>query len=1021
MKRKISSRRRSQSAQGASFRAWRLIAGALSMLAVVAFLVYDRQASPPSTLSPTIDHLAAAKRSLAAGRFSAAGESAAAVLAQQPDQAEALLIAGEVASRRGDLPAALAYYQRLPDSDEPGVVMGRCAAADLALHLGGWQQAEQGFRQVLQTAPDQPLALTRLAYLLTLEGRGRLAVPFRLRLIAQGDASSDNLAFLADRERLAPFPTEFLPDDEDQAEWQALLGLAAAALEEQEDERCQMLLDRVLAKAPECPEALVMQGQLLLAISPERFAEWRRPAPPALGELAEFWHISGRWLQSRREFSAAARAFWETLRRQPEHRGAHDGLAQTLAALGRTEDAKYFSERHLQLDGFVSLVLRTRVDPQNKELLRRCAESSEQLGRLWETYGWCRLGLASDPSFEWAARTARRIQPRLRPGLPQTIDEANPALRIDLSDLPLAEWRQLAQMAPAGRNQNAPEPATRAAATAQTVQVAPARVAGRAAPRAASAIAFEEVARSVGIDFIYQNGHDPQTPGPRMFEFSGGGCAVLDYDGDGFPDLYLTQGCTWPPQTDQTQYLDRLFRNGANGTFDDATKRARIEENRFSQGVAVGDFNQDGFPDLYIANIGGNRLLTNQGDGTFADVTEAAGVAGDAWTTSCLMADVNGDGLPDLYDVNYVMSADVFERTCSFGDRPRLCGPKNFEPQPDRLWLSLGDGRFADVSRESGADVAGGNGFGIVAADFDGSGKLNLFVANDQDANFYFVNQTRERGGPLVLDEQGALVGLAFDGRGRAQACMGVAAGDANRDGRLDLFVTNFYRETNTLYLADEYGFFRDATAATGLAQPSYDRLGFGAQFLDADLDGWEDLVVVNGHIDDRTSEGVPYAMRPQLFVNEGGRFRERSNDAGAYFSRPSLGRALAKIDWNRDGREDLVATNLETPAALLTNITPHAGYFLCVELRGVASGRDAIGASVRVSAGDETWWRQLTAGDGYQASNERRLVFGLGPHDTAELLTVQWPAGGTETFRDLHANACYRIVEGRHEANAVP
>ncbi|HEX7449884.1 MAG TPA: FG-GAP-like repeat-containing protein [Pirellulales bacterium] len=1010
MKRSTSSRRRPRAAQGASFRAWQLFACAIGILAVVAFLARNRQADPSPPVKPETDHLAEAKRALAAGRFSAAGQSAAAMLAQQPNHAEALLIAGEVASRRDDLPAALAYYQRLPDSDDPDIVLGHCAAADIALHLGEWQRAEQGFRKILRTARDHPLALTRLAYLLTLEGRSRWAIPLRLRLIAQGDSSTDNLAFLADVDRLAPIPPAFLPNNENETEWQALLGMATAALAEHEDERCQMLLDRVLAKSPQCPEALALQGRLLLALSPDRFARWCSQSPTTLRELPEFWHIGGRWLQSRQQFAAAARAFWEAVRRQPEHRGAHDGLAQTLTALGRTEEARGFSERHHQLDEFVSLVARTRVDPQNKDLVRRCAESSEQLGRVWEAYGWCRLGVTIDPGFEWAARTAARLRALLRPGMPQTIDEANPALKSDLSDLPLADWRRLAQAA-----------STEQVAPALVAGSAPALVAGSAAPRAASATAFEEVAQSVGIEFVYQNGHDSHTPGPRLFEFSGGGCAVLDYDGDGLADLHLTQGSAWPPAADQTDYLDRLYRNRKGRAFDDVTRQARIEENRFSQGVAVGDFNQDGFPDLYIANIGGNRLLANQGDGTFADVTEPAGISGDAWTTSCLVADVNGDALPDLYDVNYVMGAGVFDLVCSIGDRPRLCGPKNFEPQPDQLWINLGDGRFADVSRKSGVHVAGGNGLGIVAADFDGGGKLSLFVANDQDANFYFVNQAAERGGPLLLDEQAAVLGLAFDGRGRAQACMGVAAGDANRDGRLDLFVTNFYRESNTLYLAGESGFFTDATAASGLAQPSYERLGFGTQFIDADLDGWEDLVVVNGHIEDRTSDRVPYAMRPQLFVNAGGRFVERSNEAGPYFSRLSLGRALAKIDWNRDGREDLLATHLETPTALLTNVTPDAGHFLAIELRGVTSERDALGAHVRVSAGGESWWRQLTAGDGYQASNERRLVFGLGRHDTAELVTVQWPAGGTEIFHNLPVNACYRIVEGRHEANAVP
>ncbi|HEX5446661.1 MAG TPA: FG-GAP-like repeat-containing protein [Pirellulales bacterium] len=965
---------------------------AAGVLAIAVFWRIYHTATSPSAAQVTAA-LADAKQALAAGRFVDAEQSAAKVLADKPRSAEALLIAGEAASRAGRLPAALAYYQRLPDSRDPRVVLGRCAAADIEFRLGAWQRAEEDFRKVLEDVPDQPLALARLTDLLTLESRGRAAVALRLRRIALGDYSPDNLVFLGDVQRLAEIPRELWPADENEADWPVLLGLAALALDQQDYRRCQALLDRILTGAPDRPKALVLQGQVLLALSPEQFLDWRRSVPAGAAELPGFWVCSGDWLQAQGEFSLAARAFWEAVRRQPQHRTAHDRLAQVLAALGRQEQASYFAERARLLEELVGLVVQARHDAQNADLLRRCAESTEQLGRLWEAYGWCRLGLRVDPRNDWAGPMVSRIEPRLGPKLSQTADEANPALVVDLSDLPRADWQRISAV-------------HRPAKTAR---------------HESSPVVFDEVAQRVGIDFVYCNGHDPRANGPRMFEFSGGGCAVLDFDGDGLPDLHFTQGCAWPPRAGQLDHLDRLYRNCAGRAFEDVTYPARLAENRFSQGVAVGDFNQDGFADLYIANIGGNRLLVNQGDGTFADVSEAAGLTGDAWTTSCLMADVNGDGLPDLYDVNYVMGTDVFERVCQLGGRPSLCAPGVFEPQPDRLWINLGDGRFADASPSAGVEVAGGNGLGIVAADFNDSGQLSLFVANDQDANFYFANQA-PRGGPPRFEEQGVIAGLAFDGRGRAQACMGIAAGDPNRDGRLDLFVTNFYRETNTLYLASEYGFFSDATAASGLAQASFTRLGFGAQFVDANLDGWEDLVVANGHIDDRTQEGIPYAMRPQVFVNTGqGRFVEQSDAAGDYFRRERLARALAKIDWNGDGREDLVASHLDAPAALLTNVSPQAGHFLAVELRGVNSARDAIGARVQITSGGETCWRRLTAGDGYQASNERRLVFGLGTHRTAERLTVHWPAGAMQTFHHLPADNSYRIVEGRSEAVVLP
>src|SRR6185437_13094424 len=301
---------------------------------------------------------------------------------------------------------------------------------------------------------------------------------------------------------------------------------------------------------------------------------------------------------------------------------------------------------------------------------------------------------------------------------------------------------------------------------------------------------FAEAAASAGIDFRYFASQINDDGSRRMFQFTGGGVAVLDYDADGWPDLYLAQGCRWPPVAGQTEHMDRLYRNRGDGTFEDVTAQGRLAEDRFGQGVAVGDFNNDGFPDLYVANIGANRLYMNQGDGTFEDVTQSAGIQGEACTSSCLLADLNGDGLPDIYDVNYVQAADVYERVCSQNGKPRACAPTVFEPQPDRFYLNLGDGRFAERTEAAGMNVGGGNGLGIVAGDLDGSGRLSLFVANDQDANFYWSNETAELGAPPRFVERGVLSGLAYDGDGKALACMGVAAGDADGDGRLDLFVT---------------------------------------------------------------------------------------------------------------------------------------------------------------------------------------------------------------------------------------
>jgi hypothetical protein len=303
----------------------------------------------------------------------------------------------------------------------------------------------------------------------------------------------------------------------------------------------------------------------------------------------------------------------------------------------------------------------------------------------------------------------------------------------------------------------------------------------------------------------------------------------------------------------------------------------------------------------------------------------------------------------------------------------------------------------------------------VVAADFEGTGRIHVFVGNDTTANLYFVNETAEPGGPLSFVENGILCGAAFDEGGVAQSCMGIAQGDVNNDGLLDLFVTNFYNDSNTLYVQIPGNLFVDQTRSAALREPSYYMLGFGTQMLDAELNGLPDIFITNGHVDRTFATGAPDLMPPQYYHNEGdGRFAELAGRSlGEYFQHEYLGRAVVVLDWNRDGKQDLCVSHLDAPAALLTNRTPEAGHYLTVKLHGVTSNRDAIGALVTLTSGGQLWTRQLIAGHGYLASNQRRMSFGLGDVEHIDSLMIRWPSGREQSLRNLAIDQEIALVEG--------
>jgi hypothetical protein len=527
---------------------------------------------------------------------------------------------------------------------------------------------------------------------------------------------------------------------------------------------------------------------------------------------------------------------------------------------------------------------------------------------------------------------------------------------------------------------------------------------------------FTEVATELGLDHVYRNGESGRL---LMVEAIGGGAGWLDYDADGRPDLYLVQGGDPLQSGKADQPSDRLWRQSPAGRFEDVATAAGIVEPFYGQGVAVADFDADGFDDIYVTNVGRNTLWKNQGDGTFADMTEAAGVIDPRWSSSAAWGDLDGDGDLDLYVANYC-DYDVHNpRPCDKNGRPHICYPLDVPAAADACFFNQGDGTFAAEDAARGLEVEPGRGMGVVLADFDNDGDVDIYVANDMSANFLFVNEGEGR-----FRESAVVMGCAFDRHGGAQASMGVACGDYDGNGTLDLYCTHFHQDFNTLYQNLGPSGMRDVTSLVGLVAPTLPFLGFGTVMQDFDRDGQQELLVANGHIERIVVRGQTVCeMTAQLFAYDGKRFQETTAGAGDYFRERRVGRGVATADYDGDGDLDVCLVNQNAPVALLRNDSaPARG--LAFRFRGRGLNRRGIGTRVTVECGGR-WMQELAGGTSYVSSHQPLLVFGLGPTDAVAPLTaratVRWPSGVTQVLDDLPIGQTHWLEEPSRIANGPP
>jgi len=860
---------------------------------------------------------------------------------------------------------------------------------------GQWSESADLLRKCLEISPDDLASHRQLATILNTSAQRWDARIHGKVCIGHMQFSITELLLFGNPEE--PYIDEELllsaaqssPDDP-----LVLCGLAASAIRSNDVDKAVSLLRRAVSIDSSLLEPQAILGGLLLDRSDvPGFLAWKNSLPADAKQHSEIWYIWGRWAKLTDQFEAAARCFWEATRLTPDGRKACFQLGQVLTQLNRGPDAEQFLQRAEQLAELHRIMRPVYFEGPKSQSLLRIAVLMESLGRTEEALAWYFTMTRFSPEEPTARESMARLQNLLsNQSSDQVAAPHNPANDIYLSGLTLPTWNL------------------------------PVESNSEMAMNDGASWFFRDVAAAAGIHFQYFNSDDPQTEGKRMFETTGGGVAVADFDNNGWPDIYLTQGCRWPVDESQREFADHCYLNTGRGVFKECAQWAGLLEFGYSQGASAADFDNDGFEDLYVANIGGNRCFRNNGDGTFQNLKLESRAIEESWTTSCVATDLNGDGFPDLYDANYLSGAEAFTTICG-KLHPRTCSPATFNGSIPGIHLNSGDGSWLDAKSDFGISDLRGKSLGVVAARLSPSPNPDLLIANDGEANFLFRCLEDAPNRKPRYTDVAIHAGVAFDREGVAQACMGIAVDDFNGDSRLDFFVTNFYEESNTLYIQKSGCLFVDETREFGLRNPSLQRLGFGTQSLDCDLDGFPELVVANGHVDDFSYDGKPYRMPPQIFANRGGvRFDEVTvSGTDSYFAGEYLGRGMARIDWNRDGREDFVVSHLDSPAALVTNLTVTCGNSLTFRLTGVDCSRNAIGTNVTVICDGKSHTRQLTAGDGYQASNERILVFGVGNSEQATEVIIDWPSGLTQTFHNIKTGIEYHIVEGHDFIGEVP
>ncbi|EMI19404.1 ASPIC/UnbV domain protein [Rhodopirellula maiorica SM1] len=937
------------------------------------------------------------------GEFEKAEQGLRRRLAIDPTDPPLLFLAARCSYERGELSNALEYLSLIPEDHPQAGLAAQGQAADWLMQAGRLPEAEVRFEKMIQRYGNLPPLHRRMASLLNSQGRRVEAAEHVRQLIRLGDVTEKELL------SLTTLSVPFHDEQVDLVSGSPLHQLARAKrmLVQDDVPQARQIAERLYADFPESTAIAAFVGRVYNVMqADDLLANWGAALPSGIETEPEYWAALGQWMLRRGEPKVAVRCLSEAVVRDPTDRVAYLRLAEALAAAGDSAAAERVADRQQLLQQCWQWAINIGFGRDSRhEDMQRLAEKLSEVNRPWEAVAWEFIAAHDRNELDQKLPGLREKRAELAERDPGMDDTLFLTCGVDLAEYPRPDLQSLAA--------ELPTTVSTAATASNRFQLDPVSSANASFGTpftSAASIKLVDVAKERGIDFQYLNNHSDNDAHIVMYQTAGGGIAAFDFDLDGWTDLYFCQAGGLPNVADGSQ-PNRLYRNLAGQQFVDVAGDARTDDRGYGQGVAAADLNQDGFLDLVVANIGENVIYINNGDGTFTETT-IAGSGG--WTTSIAVGDLDGDALPEIVEINYIEDPAAFTAEC--WGQGFDCTPRIFRQANDRVLRRDADGNWQPWESGSRFAETPNYGFAGVIANFDQSAGNDLFIVNDTKENHFWVSRDGDVSSRFGVANQAALRGCASGASGEEQGCMGIAAGDFDRNGLLDLHVTNYWQQPANLYLQRSSGFFTDYAAQYGIAEPSRATVAFGTQASDFDRDGWLDLAVLNGHVFDPVENNtpeVPFRMPPQLFRGARGGFAldAQATEADLFWSTPTLGRTLAKLDFNRDGREDLVANHLDASLALLENQTA-GGNWLRLDLVGVTSERDAIGAHVTVRQADDVWHGWVIGGDGYLCTNEPTVDFGVGDYSQVAEVKIQWPSGAQQVFTNVDTNQSYLVVE---------